>query len=282
MIKWIRRFWRNWFITDLDVSYENLTSLPDDLPPKLITLWCFYNQLTTLPENLPPKLQCLWCTNNQLTSLPKELPLYLKELSCSNNHLVSLPDKLPQSLKRLECANNQLVSLPDKLPQSLQVLCCNCNQLTSLPEKLPPNLQVLSCNNNQLTSLPKELPPTLQQLWCYNNQLTILPDLPLSLDILMLYGNPLKKNYPLINTFEFVIHVRFLHNYYGYKYPNKVIAYVNECNSRRRSQERARAITGELAELYYRKKLHPSKLAPLLKNPDTDPNDFMDHLAENI
>ena len=234
MIKRIRRLWRNWFITYLNISNAQLTSLPENLPSNLQSLWCYDNQLTSLPENLPKSLEIFGCDNNQLTSLP------------------------------------------DNLPQSLQELGCSNNQLTSLPENLPKNLKEIYCYNNKLTSLPEKLPLNLQVLLCINNQLTILPDLPLSLFNLNLVYNPLEINYPLIHTFELDIF------YFKYKNPHEVIAYVNACNSQRRTQTRARAIARELAKIYYRKKLHPSRLAPLLDNPEEDPNDFMDKLSSNI
>ena len=239
MIKKIRRLWRNWFITELDVSHKGLTSLPDNLPFKLNILWCHNNQLTSLPENLPKSLETINCYNNQLTSLPENLPQCLKTIGCHNN------------------------------------------QLTSLPEKLPPNLHLLKCGNNKISTFPNNLPQHLQIFCCINNQLTILPDLPSSLIDLCLCGNPLEINYPKIYTFEIYSHYPIF-TYYYYKNPHEVIAYVNACNSQRRTQTRARAIARELAEVYYRRALHPSRLAYLLDNPEEDPNDFMDKLSSNI
>jgi len=255
MIERIHRFLKNLFITKLNVSYTNRTSLPENLPQSLQILLCYNNQLTSLPENLPQSLKKLWCKHNLLISLPENLPQSLEIIDCHDNQLTSLPKELPQRLVEFHCDDNQLTSLPDMLPQSLKYFICSCNQLTSLPEKLPPNLQLFICHYNKLT---------------------ILPDLPSSLYTLCVYGNPLKINYPLIYTFEYDRY------HFNYKNPHEVIAYVNECNSQRRTQMRARAIARELAEVYYRQALHPSRLAYLLDNPEEDPNDFMDKLSSNI
>jgi len=260
MIERIHRFLKNLFITYLNISHKHLTSLPENLPSNLQSLWCYDNQLTSLPENLPQSLETISCYNNQLTSLP---------------------DNLPKSLETINCDNNQLTSLPENLPKNLKEIYCYCNQLTSLPEKLPPNLHLLKCGNNKISTFPNNLPQHLQIFCCINNQLTILPDLPSSLFLICLYGNPLEINYPKIYTFEIYLHYSIF-TYYYYKNPQEVIAYVNECNSQRRTQTRARAIARELAEVYCRQALHPSRLAYLLDNPEEDPNDFMDKLSSNI
>jgi len=178
-------------------------------------------------------------------------------------------------LKMFYCDNNQLTWLPNNLPNMLQQLGCFNNKLTMLPTNLPPCLKILCCSNNQLAALPDILPQQLLLLSCHHNQLTILPDLPNSLKHIICSNNPLTINYPQIYNFKKDTFAEFTN-------PQEVIAYVNECNSQRRTQTRARAITGELAELYYRRALHPSRLAHLLDNPEEDPNDFMDKLSLNI
>ena len=73
-------------ITELDCSYNQLTTLPT-LPPNLIYLDCCYNQLTVLPT-LPSTLITLYCGNNKITSYPI-LPSTLNNLSDYNNPVFS-------------------------------------------------------------------------------------------------------------------------------------------------------------------------------------------------
>jgi hypothetical protein len=69
------------------VSDNQLTTLPDTLPPALTSLYCNSNRLTTLPDTLPTGLTALYCTYNQLTTLPETLPAGLRELYCWDNNL---------------------------------------------------------------------------------------------------------------------------------------------------------------------------------------------------
>ncbi|MGL3104776.1 NEL-type E3 ubiquitin ligase domain-containing protein [Bradyrhizobium sp. BR 1432] len=52
---------------------NDLTSLPDTLPPELQRLHVGGNRLTSLPETLPAELQVLEARGNRLTSLPETL-----------------------------------------------------------------------------------------------------------------------------------------------------------------------------------------------------------------
>ncbi|EKS5668557.1 leucine-rich repeat domain-containing protein, partial [Salmonella enterica] len=175
----------------LNVGGAGLTTLPDRLPPHIITLVIPDNHLTSLPP-LPPGLRELEISGNQLTSLPP-LPPGLRELEVSGNQLTSLPP-LPPGLQVLTVSGNQLTSLPP-LPPGLQVLTVSGNQLTSLPT-LPPGLQVLTVDGNpHLTSLPA-LPPELQDLSVSDNRLTSLPELPPGLQTLFVSNNPQLTSLP--------------------------------------------------------------------------------------
>ncbi len=79
--------------TELNLSYLELTSLPDYLPAGLQELRCDGNQLTGLPSVLPAGLQMLNCSYNQLTGLPS-LPTGLQELFCGDNQLTTLPESV--------------------------------------------------------------------------------------------------------------------------------------------------------------------------------------------
>jgi Leucine-rich repeat (LRR) protein len=157
-------------ITKIDISYKNLTELPDLSRFKnLSILICSNNQLTFLPF-LNDNLEYLNCDNNQLTFLPP-LNDKLEYLSCDDNNLTSLPT-LNNNLKKIWCSHNLLISLPP-LNDKLYTLNCKYNKLTSLPP-LNDNLKYLYCSNNQLTSLPK-INNNLCLLECQDNNLISLP-----------------------------------------------------------------------------------------------------------
>jgi Leucine-rich repeat (LRR) protein len=144
-------------VTELNLSSNDLKELPKwiDKCINLQILYCSFNQLTSLPENLPASLQRLSYSSNQLTSLPESFPNSLQYLYCSCNQLVSLPESLPNSLQELYCGNNQLTSLPENLPTSLQKLYCSGNKLTSLPMSILNCrfLTVIDKSNNQIENI---------------------------------------------------------------------------------------------------------------------------------
>ena len=92
-----------------NVSYKQITYLPDLLRFKqLKQLNCSNNKLTSLP-GLNENLQKLYCWNNQLTSLPN-LNENLQELYCFDNQLTSLPN-LNDNLQYLDCNNNPIYKI---------------------------------------------------------------------------------------------------------------------------------------------------------------------------
>ena len=89
----------------IDVSYKNLTYLPDlSRFTHLKELNCSYNKLTELP-----------CLNNNLT-----------KLNCSNNFLTKLPN-LNDKLNLLRCINNRLKYLPNY--NNLYYMCFDNNEI---------------------------------------------------------------------------------------------------------------------------------------------------------
>ena len=115
--------WKLFQLTQLNVSYKELTVLPANVGqlPNLKWLYCSYNQLQALPASLG-ELQ------------------HLKILNCADNELQALPDSIGQ-LQRLE------------------VLLCSANQLQALPDCLAglPKLKKLDAQKNPLTHIPPAL-----------------------------------------------------------------------------------------------------------------------------
>jgi Leucine-rich repeat (LRR) protein len=160
----------------LDISNNNMTVLPNNLPNSIKTLICRSNKLTSISQ-LPNQLEKLLCSGNLLTQLPT-LPSTILELDCYDNRLTNLPT-LPNGLRILYSAANPLSNLPT-LPNSLLKLYCYENTLSELPE-LPNSLQLLHCASNNLIQLPI-LPSNLITLDCSSNSsLSCLPSFPSTL-----------------------------------------------------------------------------------------------------
>ena len=178
--------------TTLHLRDLNLTTLPDHLPPDLITLKIENTKLTQLPA-LPLFLDCLEVINTPLTTLPL-LPSGFLSLEMDNIDQLKLPELPPGFLSheindikpeglpgwplRLynpEVGNHPLTGLPE-LPSGLRVLKIMNTSLTSLPT-LPSGLQNLEVSDAPLVSLP-ELPPGLHNLEVNNTLLTHMPALP--------------------------------------------------------------------------------------------------------
>lgn len=113
-----------------------------------------------------------------------ELPDWVINLSIKGNALQTLPG-LPSALEDLDVSDNKLNCLPP-LPWKLNALDANDNCLTVLPA-LPMRLEVLGVRNNRLRCLPQKIPLTLNVLLLEGNPLTSLPeritDLPASANI---------------------------------------------------------------------------------------------------
>ncbi|QSX34262.1 serine/threonine-protein kinase [Shewanella avicenniae] len=147
----------------LDLSGNQLSSLPDDLPrlSKLKVIFCSENNFTELPEVLGrcESLSMVGFKSNQITQVaPASLPPQLRWLILTDNCVQQLPDNLgdcPQ-LQKLMLAGNQLTHLPDSLAHchKLELIRLAANQLNSLPQWLfsLPRLTWLAYAGNPFTA----------------------------------------------------------------------------------------------------------------------------------
>ena len=173
-------------LTVLNVSTSYISSLEGFRFKNLLEFDCSYNQITALPENLPPTLRVLRFNTNEISRLPDIKFTHLEEFVCDYNPLNSLPDNyLPNTVTHFRCIGNNLDSLPKTLPTSLTYFNCFNNNISRLPDNLPPNLNHLDCSYNQITQLPK-LPDSLQFLYCSFNLLEGLPE-PMPSGLLEIY-----------------------------------------------------------------------------------------------
>ncbi|OPY95243.1 hypothetical protein A5906_09315 [Bradyrhizobium sacchari] len=226
----------------LSLESLSLTSLPR-LPSEIVVLDVPFNRLTNLPDELPASLQRLDVSGNQLSSLPA-LPSGLRGLDVNSNRLESLPAVLPASLQFLSANHNRLLNLPDPLPASLQFLHVSHNQLTSLPIALPAMLAFLDVSENQLVDLPAALPASLEFLDVSQNHLTSLPE-----DLLMGFGagativltdNPLSEQ--VLTNLSTVVSAE------GYVGPTVHLSHDNESESSETDDEQADALAETVAE----------------------------------
>lgn len=129
----------------LNLSDNQLTSLPDDLPRlnRLKVLFLNNNSFETVPEILAqcPQLAMISFKSNQLKHLSETaLPLQTRWLILTNNQLTMLPSSLGKlaKLQKLMLAGNQIQTLPNELTAclNLELIRISANQLTTLPQRL--------------------------------------------------------------------------------------------------------------------------------------------------
>ena len=129
----------------LDLSGNQLSSLPDDLPRlhRLRVLFCSDNQFTELPAVLGQfaHLSMIGFKANQIAHVPASaLPAALRWLILTDNRMEELPAEIGHCthLQKLMLAGNRLRTLPPSLAacKRLELLRIAANQLTALPEFL--------------------------------------------------------------------------------------------------------------------------------------------------
>jgi len=129
----------------LDLSGNQLSSLPDDLPRlhKLRIVFCSDNLFTVLPPVLGacPELSMIGFKANQIHTVPAaSLPPKLRWLTLTDNAIEALPDELGNclQLQKLMLAGNRLQALPPSLAACtrLELLRIAANRFTELPECL--------------------------------------------------------------------------------------------------------------------------------------------------
>ena len=161
-------------ITNLDCSYNQLTSLDVSKNTALTKLSCYSNQLTSLDVSKNTALKEIDCSGNQLTSLDLSKNTELTRLKCNSNDLTSLDVSKNTKLVNLNCHSNKLTSLDVSKNTELKVLNCGFNKLTSLNVSYNTALNELFCSNNNLTSLNLSYNTALNELGCSDNKFASL------------------------------------------------------------------------------------------------------------
>ena len=161
-------------VTELDCSFNQLTSLDVSGCTALTKLDCSSNQLTSLNVSGCTSLTELECRENQLTSLDVSGCTALTEFNCYNNQLTSLNVSGCTALTKLKCSYNQLTSLDLSGCTALTSLTCSDNPLTSINLSGCQSLKEFSWTSGKLTSLDVSGCTALTKLYCRGNQLTSL------------------------------------------------------------------------------------------------------------
>lgn len=129
-------------LLDLAAPSNQLTSLPDHR--KLVL---DYNQLTELPEPLPPRIELLTASDNQLVRLPV-LPAHLEVIDVSNNRLRDVPTNL------LQLAGDASIDLTDNpLQERIQ---SNLLRATRAAEYAGPQI-LFSLSDDAMEPTPRPL-----------------------------------------------------------------------------------------------------------------------------
>ena len=147
----------------LDLSGNQLASLPDDLPKlhKLKVIFCSQNNFTELPQVLGrcDALSMVGFKSNQIVEVPAaSLPAKLRWLILTDNCVQQLPSNLGDctELQKLMLAGNQLTQLPASLANchKLELIRLAANRLEQLPQWLftLPRLTWLAYAGNPLSA----------------------------------------------------------------------------------------------------------------------------------
>lgn len=143
----------------LDLSGNQLTSLPQDLPRlhRLRIVFCSDNLFTELPAVLGqcPSLEMIGFKANRIEQVPEQaLPPALRWLVLTDNRLTRLPSSIGDCprLQKLMLAGNRLTELPPQLAQcrGLELLRLADNRLPGFPAMLTslPRLSWLALAGN--------------------------------------------------------------------------------------------------------------------------------------
>lgn len=165
--------------TSVSLSRLNLTVIPDSFFEKIAHIHILdlsFNNLTSIPDTIDKcvLLRELWLNDNQLTSLPesiKNLNLLIR-LDVHNNKLTHLPTEFDTRVMLiLDASYNEITELSETTFVNMSSLCIlklDHNQLTCIPNSIChlPSLQVLDLVENNITEcVQTKLNRDLNELW---------------------------------------------------------------------------------------------------------------------
>lgn len=146
---------------------------------------------------LPHTIRSLNLSSNRLSVIPNmDLPS-LKKVNLAHNNLTQVPKLTSSRLKGVVLSGNQLETLDGFIfPKSLVTFIASKNRIKEIPLSLAtlPGLKTLELCWNEITRVPPEISKsTIATLNLSMNPIESLPDLPRSIQTLMVVGCHLKQ-----------------------------------------------------------------------------------------
>ncbi|MCR5049226.1 MAG: hypothetical protein K6A37_09760 [Saccharofermentans sp.] len=207
-------------VTDLNISYNNLSTVDLSALTNLQTLTCKGSGLTALDVSNNRALRYLNFNNdapnlfypdsypNTFTSINLTNNTQLTEIRCEYNKLTSLNVSTLTNLEYLNCYGNNIDQLDVTNNTHLVVLGCSGNSIPLLNVSNCTDLQELYCASNQLQNLDVTQNTDLERLdFGYNQIQSINVSNNTSLSYLLVEDNPLA-------TIDISNNPGLLHHYY--------------------------------------------------------------------
>ncbi|MBO4638075.1 MAG: DUF4214 domain-containing protein [Clostridiales bacterium] len=149
----------------LDISNRGIETLQGiEFFDFLTDLNCSYNELTSLSVTGNTSLQKLVCSDNQLTSLDVSGLEYLQYLDCNSNLLPAIDVSSNVELEWLDCRYNELTSIDISHNGALYCFQCRHNHITSIDVSQNEEMKYLWVGENPLTSIDVSDLNALEQL----------------------------------------------------------------------------------------------------------------------
>ncbi len=157
-------------VTSINVSSNYVKNMQGiEFFTALTNLDCSYNQLTSLDVSKNTALTILNCNGNKLTSLDLHNCTALKTLEYDDNELKSLDLHELTALENLVCSRNKVTALDLSNNTALTTLDCSLNYLSALDLSNNTALITLKCTSyGQLFSLDLSRNTALTELDCNN------------------------------------------------------------------------------------------------------------------
>lgn len=156
-------------LTNLNCSFNELSSLTLNNHPNLTVLFCHRNNLTQLNLGNVTSLTQLNCAENDLSTIDVSNNPNLVYLNCIENNLSQIDVSNNISLSSLYLTKNQLQAVDISNNTALTSFLCGGNQLSTLDVRTNLNLTMLWCDANNLAEIDLRNQPNLIKFESQNN-----------------------------------------------------------------------------------------------------------------